>query len=172
MLERTGCFGRYWMYVRLGKPLTKRRTPSAIAGGSSMSGPSTELELQVLEALEFPRSVGDILFLQPDLKAAGREPVEAAMASLSSAGLVSRVEGKKLWSMTEQGVRWLSESAEWQVRCDRVSAVADGYFSVGGLVERGLVKVGDWWHDGRGVTGSVAEVESWDAASNAVSIRV
>lgn len=94
------------------------------------------------------------------------------MASLSAAGLVSQGDGGKLWSLTEDGARRLSESAEWQIRCDRVDAVAGGYFSVGGLVERGLVKVGDWWHDGRGATGPVVEVESWDAASSAVSIRV
>lgn len=137
-----------------------------------MSGPSTELELQVLEALEVPRSVGDILFLRSALQEAGRESVDAAMASLSSLGLVVQVGDGRLWSLTEDGERLLSESAEWQIRCDRVDTVADGYFSVGGIVERGLVKVGDWWHDGRGATGPVVEVESWDAASSAVAIRV
>lgn len=137
-----------------------------------MTGPSSELELRVLEALEVPRSVGDLLFLRPALKEVGRESVEAAMKSLLLSGMVSRVEGGKLWSLAEDGARWLSEAAEWQIRCDRVDAVADGCFSVGGLVERGLVKVGDWWHDGRGATGPVVEVESWDAESSAVSIRV
>jgi len=137
-----------------------------------MSGPSTELELQVLEALEVPRSVDDILFLRSALQEAGRESVDAAMAFHSSLGLVAQVGGGRLWSLTDDGVRLLSESAEWQIRCDRVDTVADGCFSVGGIVERGLAKVGDWRHDGRGATGAVVEVESWDAATTAVSLRV
>lgn len=78
-----------------------------------MTDPSTELELRVLEALEVPRSVGDLLFLRPALKEAGREAVEVAMKSLSSSGMVSQVEGGKLWSLTEDGARWLRARADW-----------------------------------------------------------
>lgn len=72
-----------------------------------MSGPLAELELQVLDALEFPGLAGDILFLRPAMKSAGSEVVEWVMASLSAPRLVAQVDGKKLWSLTEDCVRWL-----------------------------------------------------------------
>ncbi len=50
-----------------------------------MSGPRSEIEARVLEALEVPRAVGDLLFLFPALKESGRAAVEAAIESLGEA---------------------------------------------------------------------------------------
>jgi hypothetical protein len=136
-----------------------------------MTSPSTELEVRLLEALDVPRSLGDVMFLFPELKAAGRDSVEVAMASLVDGELVAPLGGTKLWSLSETGARWLSEDAEWLVHCDRVIAMPNGVMDVVGVVQRGVVKSGDRFHDGRGLTGTVLKVDDWDPASGGISIR-
>lgn len=137
-----------------------------------MSGPATELEVRVLEALEHPRTVGDVLFLFPALKSAGRETVQATVASLAESGLVSAVSGTKLYAPTEKGARWLNEALDWELRCDRVDVASDGVVTVVGRVVQGVVKPGDRFLDGRGATGRVVTVESLDPDAATISMRV
>ena len=134
-----------------------------------LSGPSDEVEARVLEGLEVPRAVGDLLFLFPALKEVGRSRVDASIERLAEAGLVRRV-GNRLWELTESGSRWLDEQAEWQIRvAEVVESTARGPMLTGTL-DRGVVKVGDWFHNGVGNTGRVVAVDRFDPDSRSVSI--
>jgi len=134
-----------------------------------LSGPSDEVEARVLEGLEVPRAVGDLLFLFPALKEVGRSRVDAAIERLAEAGLVRRV-GSRLWELTETGSRWLDEQAEWQIRVAEVVESTTRGPMLTGTLDRGVVKVGDWFHNGVGNTGRVVAVDRIDPDSRSVSI--
>ncbi len=78
--------------------------------------------------------------------------------------------GNRLWELTESGSRWLDEQAEWQIRvAEVVESTARGPMLTGTL-DRGVVKVGDWFHNGVGNTGRVVAVDRFDPDSRSVSI--
>jgi hypothetical protein len=135
-----------------------------------LSGPSDELEARVLEGLAVPRAVGDLLFLLPALGEAGRPAVDAALERLSELGLVRRRPGGRLWKLTETGSRWIDEQAEWQIRVAEVFEQTSRGPVLTGTLDRGIVKVGDWFHDGVGNTGRVVAVDRFAPDSGAVSI--
>ena len=136
---------------------------------SALSGPTDEVEARVIEGLEVPRAVGDLLFLFPALKEAGRSRVEAAIERLTEAELVRSV-GSRLWELTESGSRWLDEQAEWQIRVGEVFESTSRGPTLTGTLDRGVVKVGDWFHNGVGNTGRVVAVDRFDPDSRSVSI--
>ncbi len=134
-----------------------------------MNGPRSEIEARVLEGLEVPRAVGDLLFLFPALKESGRAAVEAAIESLGEVGLVRR-SGSRLWEVTEAGSAWLVEQAEWQIRVGEVFKLESRGPALIGTLDRGVVKVGDWFHDGVGGTGRVVAVDSFDPVSGSIAL--
>lgn len=143
------------------------RTDCAVA---DMSGPRDEFEARVLEGLEVPRAVGDLLFLFPVLGQAGRPALDEALEQLSKLDLVRRRPLGRLWELTESGSQWLAEQAEWQIRVTEVFEKATRGPALTGTVERGVVKVGDWFHDGVGNTGRVVALDRFEPDSRALSI--
>jgi hypothetical protein len=107
-----------------------------------LSGPSDEVEARVLEGLDVPRAVGDLLFLFPALREVGRSRVDAAIERLAEAGLVRRV-GSHLWERTETGSHWLDDQAESQIRIGEVFESTSRGPMLTGTLDRGGVKAGD-----------------------------
>ncbi len=136
-----------------------------------LTAPRDELEARVLEGLEVPRTIGDLLFLFSALGEAGRPAVDAALERLSEFGLVRRRPGGRLWELTEPGSRWLEEQAEWQIRVSEVFEPTAQGSVLTGTLDRGVVKVGDCFHDGVGNTGRVVAMDRFDPDSCSVSIR-
>ncbi|HAP78078.1 MAG TPA: hypothetical protein DCR14_18590 [Acidimicrobiaceae bacterium] len=138
--------------------------------GILVSGPRDEFDALVLGALEVPRSVGDVLFLFPALGEAGLVAVDEALERLSELALVQRRAGGRLWELTEPGSRWLDEQAEWQIHVDRVGESTDSASVLTGVLARGVVKVGDWFHDGVGNTCRVVQVYDVEPGTRSVSV--
>ncbi len=111
----------------------------------------------VFEALDVERSVGELLFVRPQLKAAGRDAVESAIDDLRQQGLIEPVPGAgRRWRWSEAGLEFVADRSNWRLTVESVDLDQEPPLIV--AAGSAAVQAQDWFYDGDSAGGRIIEV--------------